>query len=75
MSGRPVQLPTHRQCEGTIAHAPRGIDPELTAFAEKMKSQTESRALVTEGGQLVGLVSLREMVFRYIPERENGGES
>ncbi len=30
-----------------------------------------SRALVTEDGQLVGLVSLREMVFRYIPEQEN----
>jgi len=34
-----------------------------------------SRALVTQDGQLVGLVSLREMVFRYIPEKENGGES
>ena len=31
-----------------------------------------SRALVTKGGALVGLVSLREMVFRYIPEA-NGG--
>ncbi len=31
-----------------------------------------SRALVTEGGQLVGLVSLREMVFRYIPEKDDG---
>ncbi len=31
-----------------------------------------SRALVTEGGQLVGLVSLREMVFRYIPEKDVG---
>ncbi len=30
-----------------------------------------SRALVTEGGQLVGLVSLREMVFRYVPEDQN----
>lgn len=30
-----------------------------------------SRALVTQDGQLVGLVSLREMVFRYIPEGEN----
>ena len=34
-----------------------------------------SRALVTQDGQLVGLVSLREMVFRYIPEKENGEES
>ena len=33
-----------------------------------------SRALVTQDGQLVGLVSLREMVFRYIPEKENSGE-
>ena len=31
-----------------------------------------SRALVTEGGGLVGLVTLREMVFRYIPQA-NGG--
>ena len=31
-----------------------------------------SRALVTEGGQLVGLVSLREMVFRYVPEKDDG---
>ena len=30
-----------------------------------------SRALVTQDGQLVGLVSLREMVFRYMPEAEN----
>ncbi len=30
-----------------------------------------SRALVTEDGQLVGLVSLREMVFRYVPEHQN----
>ena len=30
-----------------------------------------SRALVTEGGRLVGLVSLREMVFRYIPEKDD----
>ena len=30
-----------------------------------------SRALVTQDGQLVGLVSLREMVFRYVPEDEN----
>ena len=30
-----------------------------------------SRALVTEDGQLVGLVSLREMVFRHVPEDEN----
>ncbi len=29
-----------------------------------------SRALVTQDGQLVGLVSLREMVFRYVPEDE-----
>ena len=29
-----------------------------------------SRALVTENGQLVGLVSLRQMVFHYIPEGE-----
>ncbi|MFP6728931.1 MAG: CBS domain-containing protein [Alphaproteobacteria bacterium] len=28
-----------------------------------------SRALVTEHGKLVGLVSLREMVFRYVPEK------
>ena len=28
-----------------------------------------SRALVTEDGKLVGLVSLREMVFCYIPEK------
>ncbi len=34
-----------------------------------------SRALVTQDGQLVGLVSLREMVFRYIPENDNGGKS
>ena len=34
-----------------------------------------SRALVTEDGLLVGLVSLREMMFRYIPEMENGGGS
>ncbi len=27
-----------------------------------------SRALVTEGGDLIGVVTLREMVFRYIPE-------
>ncbi len=27
-----------------------------------------ARALVTESGQLVGLVTLREMVFRYLPE-------
>ena len=31
-----------------------------------------SRALVTEGGNLIGLVSLREMVFRYIPEKDGG---
>ena len=31
-----------------------------------------SRALVTEGGNLIGLVSLREMVFRYIPEKQGG---
>ncbi len=31
-----------------------------------------SRALVTEGGSLVGLVTLREMVFRYIPEKADG---
>ena len=31
-----------------------------------------SRALVTEGGNLIGLVSLREMVFRYIPEKQDG---
>ena len=30
-----------------------------------------SRALVTEDGQLVGLVSMREMVFRHVPEDEN----
>ena len=30
-----------------------------------------SRALVTQDGQLVGLVSLREMVFRYVPEDQN----
>ncbi len=30
-----------------------------------------SRALVTEQGQLIGLVSLREMVFRYIPEKDD----
>lgn len=29
-----------------------------------------SRALVTENGQLIGLVSLRQMVFHYIPEGE-----
>ncbi len=29
-----------------------------------------SRALVTEGGKLIGLVTLREMVFRYIPEKD-----
>ncbi len=40
MPGRPVQLPTDRQCEGTVAHAVCGIDPELTGFAEKMKPQT-----------------------------------
>ncbi len=34
-----------------------------------------SRALVTEDGQLVGLVSLREMVFRYIPEKDGEGNS
>ncbi len=27
-----------------------------------------SRALVTEGGKLIGIVTVREMVFRYIPE-------
>ena len=27
-----------------------------------------ARALVTESGRLVGLVTLREMVFRYLPE-------
>ena len=31
-----------------------------------------SRALVTEGGNLIGLVTLREMVFRYIPEAGGG---
>ena len=31
-----------------------------------------ARALVTEGGQLVGLVTLREMVFRYLPEDDAG---
>ena len=31
-----------------------------------------ARALVTEGGQLVGLVTLREMVFRFLPEDEAG---
>ena len=31
-----------------------------------------SRALVTKGGNLIGLVSLREMVFRYIPEKQDG---
>ena len=30
-----------------------------------------SRALVTDHGQLVGLVSLREMVFRYVPEKDD----
>ena len=30
-----------------------------------------SRALVSEQGQLIGLVSLREMVFRYIPEKDD----
>jgi len=31
-----------------------------------------ARALVTEGGQLVGLATLREMVFRYLPEDDAG---
>ncbi len=34
-----------------------------------------ARALVTEGGQLVGLVTLREMVFRYIPEDAGAGDT
>ena len=34
-----------------------------------------SRALVTEHGQLIGLVSLREMVFRYIPEKDDADVS
>ncbi len=34
-----------------------------------------ARALVTEGGQLVGLVTLREMVFRYLPEDEDDAGS
>ena len=29
-----------------------------------------ARALVTEGGDLIGVVTLREMVFRYIPDGE-----
>ena len=32
-----------------------------------------ARALVTEGGKLVGIVSVREMMFRYLPEES--GES
>ena len=32
-----------------------------------------ARALVTEGGKLVGIVSVREMMFRYLPE--DSGES
>ena len=31
-----------------------------------------ARALVTEGGELVGLVTLREMVFRFLPEDDAG---
>lgn len=31
-----------------------------------------SRALVTEAGRLVGLVTIREMVLRYIPEKDGG---
>ncbi len=34
-----------------------------------------ARALVTESGQLVGLVTLREMVFRYLPEDEDDAGS
>ncbi len=29
-----------------------------------------SRALVTEGGELVGIVTLRDMVFRFVPPTE-----
>ncbi len=32
-----------------------------------------ARALVTDGGKLVGIVSVREMMFRYLPEES--GES
>ena len=42
ISGRPVQLPTHRESEGAIAHPARRIDPQLTGLAEKMKSQAGS---------------------------------
>ena len=32
-------------------------------------------ALVTEHGQLAGLVSLREMAFPYVPEKDSGEEN
>ena len=34
-----------------------------------------ARALVTEGGQLVGMVTLREMVFRYLPENADASDA
>ncbi len=50
------------------------VDCEMDIkYAVKLLSRFGlSRALVTDGGGLAGLVTMREMVFRYIPEA-NGG--
>ena len=49
------------------------VDPSLDIL-EAVHLMTESRVKrlpVVESDQLIGLVSLREMVFRYIPEKDD----